>query len=108
MEHGLISGLNLDLAANPFHQQHEDMKHTTRCILANIMCMVFGFFYTLGKWPEKQNMTYGLHVGLKKGHDIPQNHYQSNTELFPAEQKARFQQTCAAVCGRTTTSCQAP
>jgi len=66
MEHGLISGLNLDLAANPFHQQHEDMKHTTRYILASIMCMVFGFSYTLGKWPAKQNMTYGLHVGLKK------------------------------------------
>jgi len=28
--------------------------------------MVFGFSYTLGKWPAKQNMTYGLHVGLKK------------------------------------------
>jgi hypothetical protein len=66
MEHGLISGLNLDLAANPFHQQHEDMKHTTRCILASIMCMVFGFSYTLGKWPAKQNMTFGLHDGLKK------------------------------------------
>jgi hypothetical protein len=66
MEHGLISGLNLDLAANPFHQQHEDMKHTTRCILASIMCMVFGFSYTLGKWPAKQNITYGLHDGLKK------------------------------------------
>lgn len=30
------------------------------------MCMVFGFSYTLGKWPAKQNMTYGLHDGLKK------------------------------------------
>jgi len=66
MEHGLISGLNLDLAANLFHQQHVDMKHTTRCILASIMCMVFGFSYTLGKWPAKKNMTYGLHDGLKK------------------------------------------
>jgi hypothetical protein len=107
MEHGLISGLNLDLAANPFHQQHEDMKHTTRRILANIMCMVFGFSYTLGKWPAKQNMTYGLHVGLKK-RMIFLKIIQSNIELFPAKQKARFEEKCAAICGRTTTSCQAP
>ena len=54
MEHGLISGINIDLAANPFHQQHEDTKHTTRCILASIMCIVFGFSYTLGKWPTSK------------------------------------------------------
>jgi hypothetical protein len=66
MEHGLISRLNLDLAENPFHQQHEDMKQTTRCILASIMCMVFGFSYTLGKWPAKQNMTQHRLDELKK------------------------------------------
>ena len=70
---------------------------------------VYGLWIFLYPWQVARKAKHDIWATwwIKKAHDIPQNHYQSSIKLFPAKQKERFQEKCAAICGRTTTSCQA-
>lgn len=52
--------------------------------------MVFGFSYTLGKWPAKQNMTYGLHDGSKKRMTYLKIVISQALNCFPQNRKGDF------------------